>query len=32
MKLIIIFTSGTFALLATAIILVCMIVSDDRKG
>lgn len=32
MKLIIIFTLGGVALLATAIILACMIVSDDRKG
>ena len=32
MKLIIIFTVGGVALLATAIILACMIVSDDRKG
>ena len=32
MKLIIIFFSFVLALLATAIILSCMIVSDDRKG
>lgn len=32
MKLIIIYSVGVVALLATAIILACMIVSDDRKG
>ena len=32
MKLIIIYSVGVVALLAAAIILACMIVSDDRKG